>query len=166
MSAAPMSTCTNCGAGVPAQAAYCPTCGTPAAPAPWQEAEGLTPAGPSSQDSRSWAMGVHLSALAGAFIGGIGSWVGPLVIWLIRREQDPFVAEHAREGLNFNITMAILVVAAVLLGILTLGLGLIIIVPAALIIAVLWFIWTIQAIAAAARGEPYRYPLSIRLVRG
>ena len=110
-------------------------------------------------------MGVHLSALAGALIGGIGSWVGPLVIWLIRREQDPFVAEHAREGLNFNITMLILVIAGFLLGILTLGIGLIVIVPAALVIAVLWLVWTIQATTAASRGETYRYPLSIRLIR-
>jgi uncharacterized protein len=166
MSDAPMSSCTNCGGGIPAGAGACPTCGTPAPAAQWQQPPGPAAVGPSSQDSRSWAMGVHLSALAGAFIGGIGSWVGPLVIWLLRREQDPFVAEHALEGLNFNITMAILVVGATILGFLTLGLGLILIVPAALIIAVLWFIWTIQAAMAASRGESYRYPLSIRLVRG
>lgn len=111
-------------------------------------------------------MGVHLTALAGGFMTGIGSWVGPLIIWIIRREQDPFVADHAREGLNFNITMAILVGVALLLGILTLGIALLLIVPVALVIAVLWFIWTIQATTAASRGETYRYPLSIRLIRG
>ena len=110
-------------------------------------------------------MGVHLSALAGSLIAGIGSWVGPLIIWLIRREQDPFVADHAREGLNFNITMVILVVAGVLLGVVTLGLGLLIIVPIGLVIAVLWLVWTIQAAIAASRGETYRYPLSIRLIQ-
>jgi uncharacterized protein len=166
MSDAPESTCTNCGGGVPTGAAHCPTCGTPVAPAPWQQGPGPVAPGPSSQDSRTWAMGVHVTALAGAFIGGIGSWVGPLIIWLIRREQDPFVAEHALEGLNFNITMAILVGVALVFGFLTLGIGLIIIIPVALVIAVLWFIWTIQAIAAASRGERYRYPLSLRLIRG
>jgi uncharacterized protein len=110
-------------------------------------------------------MGVHLSALAGSLVGGIGSWVGPLIIWLIRREEDPFVAEHAREGLNFNITMVILVIAGTLLAFLTLGIGLIIIIPAGLVIGVLWLIWTIQAAMAASRGEAYRYPLSIRLIQ-
>ena len=70
-----------------------------------------------------------------------------------------------REGLNFNITMAILAVVALLLGILTLGIGLLIIVPVGLVIAVMWFIWTIQATSAASRGETYRYPLSIRLIQ-
>lgn len=164
MSEPPVTTCTNCGGAIPAGAGYCPTCGTPAAPAPWQQPD-LAHTGPSAQDSRNWAMGVHLSALAGAFIAGIGSWVGPLVIWLMRREQDPFVADHAREGLNFNITMVILVVAAFLLGLFTFGIALLVIVPAAIVIAVLWLVWTIQATVAASRGETYRYPLSIRLIR-
>lgn len=110
-------------------------------------------------------MGAHITALAGGFVTGIGSWVGPLVIWLIRRDQDPFVADHAREALNFNITMAILVVVAILFGFVTLGIGLIIILPAALVIGVMWFIWSIQATSAASRGEHYRYPLSLRLIR-
>ena len=160
-----MTTCTNCGSGIPAGAAACPTCGT-VAPAPWQQpGQASASMSSSEQESRNWAMAVHLSALAGAFIGGIGSWVGPLVIWLIRREQDPFAGEHAREGLNFNITMVILVVAGVVLSIATLGLGLFVIVPAGLVIAVLWFIWTIQASMAASKGEMYRYPLSIRMIR-
>jgi hypothetical protein len=120
----------------------------------------------SDPDSRNWAMGVHLSALAGAFVGGVGSWVGPLVIWLLRRETDAFAAQHALEGLNFNITIAILIAAAWIFGILTLGIGLIIILPAALVIAVLWLIWTVQATVAASRGELYRYPLSLRLING
>ena len=121
------------------------------------------PTGPST-DSKNWAMGVHLTALAGAFMGGVGSWVGPLVIWIIKREEDPFVAEHAREGLNFNITMAILVAVAFVLAFLTLGIGLIVIVPVGVVIAILWLVWTIQATVAASRGQMYRYPLSLRLI--
>jgi hypothetical protein len=121
------------------------------------------PTGPST-DSKNWAMGVHLTALAGAFMGGVGSWVGPLVIWIIKREEDPFVAEHAREGLNFNITMAILVAVAFVLAFLTLGIGLIVIIPVGVVIAILWLVWTIQAAVAASRGQTYRYPLSLRLI--
>lgn len=160
-----MSTCTNCGGAIPGGAGYCPTCGTAATAAPWQQTDYPAPGGPSDADSRTWAMGVHITALVGGFVGGIGSWVGPLVIWLIRRDQDPFVADHAREGLNFNLTMLILVVVGILLGFLTLGIILIVILPAGLVIGVLWLIWTIQATIAASRGERYRYPLSLRLIR-
>jgi len=118
-----------------------------------------------SPDSRSWAMGVHLSALAGAFIGGVGSWVGPLVIWLVRRDSDPFVAEHAREALNFNLTVAIAVVAGILFTIFTIGLGLVIVLPLGLVLGVLWLIWTIQATSAASRGQRYRYPMTLRMIR-
>ena len=118
-----------------------------------------------SQESRNWALAVHASALAGAFIGGVGSWVGPLVIWLIRRDSDPFVAEHAREALNFNITVALAIVIAFVLAVLTLGLGLLILIPAGLVLGIFWLIWTIQATIAASRGEAYRYPLTLRLVR-
>jgi uncharacterized protein len=57
------------------------------------------------------------------------------------------------------------VVAGIMLGILTLGIGLFVIVPAALVVAVLWFIWSIQATIAASKGDLYRYPLSLRLIK-
>lgn len=120
---------------------------------------------PDAAESRNWAMAVHLTALAGAFIGGIGAWVGPLVIWLLRRDSDPFAAEHAREGLNFNITVVIGIAAAFLATILTLGLGLFILIPLGVVFGVMWLVWTIQATVAASRGEHYRYPISIRMIR-
>lgn len=110
-------------------------------------------------------MGAHLTALAGAFVAGLASFVGPLIIWLLRRESDPFAAEHALEALNFNLMVFAAVVVSGILGIGTLGLGLVILVPLLLVLGVLWLIWTIQAAMAASRGEPYRYPLSVRLIR-
>ena len=110
-------------------------------------------------------MGAHLTALAGALTGGVASFVGPLVIWLIRREDDAFASDHALEALNFNLMVLGVVIVGGIMGIGTLGLGFLIIAPLILILAVLWLIWTIQATMAASRGETYRYPLSIRLVR-
>ena len=118
-----------------------------------------------SEESRNWSMAVHGSALAGAFLAGIGSWVGPLVIWLMRRDVDPFSTEHAREALNFNITVVIVGVAGFLLAVLTLGLGLLIVIPLWLVLGVLWLIWTIQGLMAASRGEAYRYPATLRLIK-
>src|SRR5690554_1986105 len=57
-----------------------------------------------SSDQRQWAMFAHLSALLG-LVTGIGAIVGPLVIWLVKRETMPFVDDQGKEALNFNITM-------------------------------------------------------------
>lgn len=163
MSDVTSSPCRNCGANVPAGAGFCPTCGTAATVV---GTYGGPPAPVNPQDSRNWALGAHLGALAGGFVGGIGSWVAPLIVWLSRRETDPFAAEHAREALNFNLTMVILVLGGFLISILTLGVALLIVIPAGLVIGVLWLIWSIQGAIAASQGSPYRYPLSIRMING
>ena len=98
-------------------------------------------------------------------MGGIGSFVGPLVIWLIQREGDPYVADHAREALNFNITVDLIVVVGLFLGLITFGLGFLLVGPVLLVVGILWLVFTIQGSLAASRGETYRYPMSIRLVR-
>ena len=107
----------------------------------------------------------HLSALVGAMVGGVASFVGPLIIWLIRRDQDPFVAEHAKEALNFNIFVTVLVVASIIVSIATLGFGLLLVVPLWLVVGVLWLVFTIQGAVRANNGQPYRYPITIRFVR-
>lgn len=118
-------------------------------------------------ESRNWAMGAHLSAFVGAWIAL--AFLGPLVIWLIRREQgDAFAEHHAREALNFNLSMLIyLVVGGIVGGILTLvtlGIGLIVLLPVALALVAAWVVLTILAAVKASNGESYRYPITIRLV--
>lgn len=109
-------------------------------------------------------MGAHLSAIIGAMIGGVGSFAGPLVVWLIRRDDNPFVAEHAREALNFNITVGIAVLICFFFGVVTLGIGFLLAGPALLAIGILWLYGTIMGTIAASNGQTYRYPLSVRLV--
>lgn len=115
-------------------------------------------------ESRSWAMGAHLSALGGALLGGVPAFIGPLVVWILRRDQDPFAADHAREALNFNISVLIYLAAAVVLTVVTLGLGLLAVLPLGALFAVFWLVVTIIAAVRASNGEYYRYPLSIRLI--
>jgi uncharacterized protein len=119
-----------------------------------------------SQDVRNWSMFAHLSALVAVF--GIPSFVGPLVVWLIRRDRDPVSTEHAREALNFNLSVLIYVVvfaiASVVIAIVTVGLGLLILVPVGIAAAVAWLVVVIIAAVKASNGEPYRYPVTIRLV--
>ena len=161
----PGASCPTCGAATPPQSAFCPTCGTSlAGPV---HAGGPVPRPPGApHDTRYWAMGAHLSAIAGALVGGVASFVGPLVVWLVRREDDPFAAEHGREALNFNLTVLLVVVVGMILGFVTIGIGFIVIGPLLLVLGVLWLIWTIQATIAASNGQPYRYPVTIRFIGG
>lgn len=159
-----MSVCPRCQTSAAPGAAYCGACGT-ALSTGW----GPPPVRPgpvtmSPADSRNWALGAHLSALAGVFFAGVASFVGPLVIWLLRREDDAFSAQHALEALNFNLMTLGVVILGGILSVATLGIGLIVVIPLLLVLGVLWLVFTIQAALAASRGEPYRYPLSIRLI--
>ena len=124
-------------------------------------AAAVVPDEPSS-DSRNIAMVAHLSSLV-AF-AGVPSFIGPLVVWLLHRDRDSYAAEAAREALNFNLSLLLYAALAVLGVIATIGLGLIVAVPAAIVAAVAWLVLTVVAAARAADGETYRYPLTLRLV--
>lgn len=108
-----------------------------------------------SSDSRNLAMLAHLSAFV-AFIG-VPSLVGPLVVWLLKKD-DPFVEANARDALNFNISFLIYGVVAAISLIVLVGL---VALPAVLLT---WFILVIVAAVKAANGEGYRYPFTIQFV--
>ena len=121
-------------------------------------------------EERQWAMFAHLSALlgailTGAFGGGWGCFIGPLVIWLVKKDTMPFVADQAKEALNFNITVAIALVVLVLLSVMTLGIGLIIAIPLWVVIGIAWLVLTIIGAIKANEGVPYRYPFALRLIK-
>lgn len=110
-------------------------------------------------------MAAHASALAGMLVGGLPAFLGPLIIWLLRRdEHDQFAAEHARHALNFNLSLLIYGLAAIVVSIVTLGLALIVLLPVGLAAFVAYLVVTVRATMAASRGESYRYPFTIPLV--
>ena len=80
-----------------------------------------------SKEERQWAMFAHLSALVGGLltsaIGGWGFFIGPLVIWLLKKDEMPFAGDQAKEALNFNITVSAIFLILLILTILSLGLG-------------------------------------------
>jgi uncharacterized Tic20 family protein len=122
-------------------------------------------AGVPSVEEKQWALFAHLSALTALFTG-IGAIVGPLVIWLIKRDTMPFVADQAKEALNFNITVAIAVLVLSALG----GLLLVVLIGfvfflLAWLVGLAWLVLTIIATIKASNGESYRYPLTLRLVK-
>ena len=114
-------------------------------------------AGP-TQEERNWALGAHLSGLLG-YVVVVGSVIGPLVIWLVKKEESEYIAQQALEALNFQITIFILSLICAVLALCVVGVFL------RFPILVADLVLTIMAAVAASRGEPYRYPFSLRLIR-
>jgi uncharacterized Tic20 family protein len=123
-----------------------------------------------SQDERNWALFAHLSVLAGGLVtygwaASFGSFLGPLIIWLVKRESMPFVADQAKEALNFAITLAIIGFALLMITIMSLGIGAILTIPLFLAIGLGALVLVIIAAVKANQGVAYRYPLTLRLVK-
>jgi len=128
------------------------------------------PAGAPSAEEKQWAMFAHLSALLGGILtsgwaGNIGFFVGPLVIWLMKKDTMPFVADQAKEALNFAITVSLVFVALLILTVMTLGIGAVLSVPLMLIVGVTALVLVIIAAMKANEGVAYRYPFALRLVK-
>jgi uncharacterized Tic20 family protein len=124
---------------------------------------------PSAQE-RHWAMFAHLSVLLGGLIsagwaGGVGYFIGPLVIWMLKRDTMPFVADQGKEALNFAITVSIVCAALWLLTIMTLGIGLLLTFPLLTLIGIGALVLVIIAAVKANEGVTYRYPIALRLVK-
>ncbi|WP_449446164.1 DUF4870 domain-containing protein [Thermomonas brevis] len=126
-------------------------------------------AGTPSKDERQWAMFAHLSALLGGLLtspfGGWGFFLGPLVIWLMKKDEMPFVADQAKEALNFNITVSAIFLILLVLTVVTLGIGILISGPLMLVVGIVALVLIIMAAIKANEGVAYRYPLTIRLVK-
>lgn len=126
----------------------------PTQPEPYQEEPG-TYAGPTS-DECMWAMLCHLTALSGYIGVPFGNIVGPLVVWLIKKDEMPLVDDQGKESLNFQISVLIYAVVSGLAILILIG---IVLLPAVLIFSI---VMTIIAAVKANSGEVYRYPLTIR----
>lgn len=127
------------------------------------------PVGVPNAEERQWAMFAHLSALLGGVVtgwfGGWGWFLGPLIIWLIKKDTMPFVNDQAKEALNFNITIAIVFVILWVLTFMTLGVGILIAWPLMVIIGIAALVFIILAAVKANEGVAYRYPFALRLVK-
>jgi uncharacterized protein len=114
---------------------------------------------PEERKGRTWAMLSHLSALT-LFVGiPFGNLLGPLLVWLLKRNEYPQVDEHGKESLNFQLSMTIYALFAALLIIVLIG------IPLLVVLAVIDAVLVVIASIKASNGEPYRYPLTIRLIK-
>ena len=123
------------------------------------------PSGTPSAEERQWGLFGHLSSLAGLFTGGIGNIVGPLIIWLIKKDTMPFAADQAKEALNFNITLLIVGVVLIVVTLVTFFIAAIITIPLGILLGIAWLVLTIIAAMKANEGVAYRYPFTLRLVK-
>ena len=111
-----------------------------------------------TSDERTMGLLAHLSAFAGLLIP-FGNIVGPLVLYLVKRDESEFIADQAREALNFNLTMTLAGIVAAVLMIVLIGFLLL---P---VIGIAWLVLTIVAAIKANEGEWYRYPVNVRFVK-
>ncbi len=117
------------------------------------------PAGAPSQylptpEERSWGMLAHLSSIIAILLGGL-SFVGPLIVWLVKKDQSPFVADQGKEALNFQISVLL---ASLICGVTCI---LAILIP---VIIVANIVYSIIAAMEANKGVYYRYPYTFRLI--
>ena len=113
-----------------------------------------------NKDACLWATLCHLASLT-AFLGiPLGNVLGPLIIWLIKKDVFPFVERHGKEALNFQISIVIYCLAATPLMCLA-GLGVFVIAA----LAIIDVIFLIIAAVSANKGQEYRYPICIRFIK-
>lgn len=118
------------------------------------EIEGRVP----SKDEKNWATFAHLAALAG-FVVPFGNLLGPLIIWLLKRDESKFVEQEAKESLNFQISVSLYFIACIVLVFLLIG------IPLMLILGIFNIVMVIMATIKANGGEHVQYPLNLRLIK-
>lgn len=112
-----------------------------------------------TQDDKTFGMVAHLAALAQFVVPTFGNVIGPLVIWLIKKDQSAWVNKQGKEALNFQISIAIYTLISIIL--IPLIIGIILLIG----IGIFWLIMVILATIRVSEGEGFRYPLSIRFIK-
>jgi uncharacterized Tic20 family protein len=129
---------------------------TPAAPA----APAAPSAPPTERDIRIWAMMCHLSAIAGYIVFPIGWIIGPLVVWLSKKEQIAVVDREGKKALNYHIT--VFVCTAIIFPLTYVTMGLLFATMSATLIALLNLAMVIYASVKTHGGEVFKYPFSVK----
>ncbi len=111
-----------------------------------------------NRDENTWAMLCHLSAFAG-YIIPFGNIIGPLVIWMIKRDEYPLVNDQGKESLNFQISLTIYVIISLILALVLIGFLLLI------AIGIFNIAMIVIASVKANKGTRFRYPFTIHFIQ-
>ncbi len=118
------------------------------------KAENLIP----DSNEKLWATFSHLGIIAGAIVP-FGSVLLPLVIWLVYKDKSEYVNYHAKEALNFQLTMMIGFIVSAILIFIVIG------IPLLIVLAIIDLVFCIIAAIRANEGERYRYPYTLRFIQ-
>ena len=110
-----------------------------------------------ASNASTYAMFCHLSAFAGLFFP-FGNVLGPLVVWLVKKDEIPEVDAHGKESINFQLSVTIYTIVSAILVLLLIG------IPLLIGLSVFWLVVVILASVRANEGTLYRYPLTIRFL--
>jgi uncharacterized Tic20 family protein len=113
---------------------------------------------PPQEGSQAPDKNVQNMALVAHLLGLVG-FLGPLIFWVLKKDEDPMVEQQAKEALNFQITVAIAFFVAFILTFLVIGVFLI---P---LIAIGNLVFIILAVLSLNQGKPYQYPICLRLLK-
>ncbi len=114
-----------------------------------------------TNDERNLSLIAHLSGAAGILMGGLVGFIGPLVIYLLKKDSSVYIESQAKEALNFQITLLLLAVICVALTVVTCGT----LFPLLFVPTVLQIVFAIIAGLSVRDGKHYRYPFNIRLLK-
>jgi uncharacterized Tic20 family protein len=120
------------------------------------EFSSINPSSPSAQDRKLVSI-MHASLLAGIFIPVAGFLI-PFVIWLVKKEESPFVLSQGKEIFNFLINLVLALGICGVLSFLLIG------IPLFLIISVYSVVTPIIAAIRTSEGTAYRYPWTFRFL--
>ncbi len=110
------------------------------------------------ESERNWAMLCHLSSFAGYFFpfGGI---IGPLICWLSKKDESLWVNENGKASLNFQLSIILYMILAAPLCLIIIG------IPIIFFLGILEIVCVIIASVKAAKGERYKYPVTIPFIQ-
>ena len=116
-----------------------------------------------TSSARNWAMAAHLSALVAMWFAL--AFLGPLLVYLVKGNEHPFIREQSVEALNFNLSFLLYgLVGGLITVVLMIVLVGFLLLPLLIIGAIAWLVLVIVGAVKASKGESYRYPLTIRFV--
>ncbi len=121
--------------------------------------ESLEPVPTPDQKARQWAMFCHFAGFFWFLLPMVGNVLGPLIVWQIKKDLDPFVDQQGKEAVNFQITVSLAFLVCGVLAWILIGF------PLMLLIGIGALVLTIIAGIKANEGQAYRYPFCLRLLK-
>lgn len=111
-----------------------------------------------TKEEKTFGMLCHLISFVG-FIIPLGNVLGPLIIWLVKKDQSAFVNDQGKESLNFQISLFIYGIVSFILIFVVIG------ILTSIALGIFWLVMVIIASIRANEGQTYRYPLTIRFLK-